>query len=111
MKTTVEKETTYDVLVNADGEVLFCLKARSFSPNSPQMLYNGEDKVLFYRRPEETILLDYVHPDARGALGKVSEVLIAEFVDPTAENPDKAVVREYNVALRHVNKLPMATIS
>ena len=110
MKTVVEKETTYDILTNADEEVLFCLKARDTSPQAPKMLYNGDDKVLFYRRPDETVLLDYVHPQAREPLGKVAEVLSAEFVEPTAENPNRSIVREYTVALKHVNKLPTGTL-
>ena len=42
-QTAIETEAYYDILANADGELLFCLKAREGSPDRPQILFNGEN--------------------------------------------------------------------
>lgn len=105
----VETEDYYDILANADGELLFCLKAREGSPVQPQILFNGEDHALFYRTAEQMIVLDYIHPDVRPLLGNVSSVLVAEFSETANENQAGAIVREYTASVRHVSKLPLAT--
>ena len=105
----VETESYYDILENSDGELLFCLKAREGSPERPQILYSGGDHALFYRTADQMIVLDYIHVDVRPALGKVASVLVAEFSDPTEENPQKGIVREYTASVRHVSKLPLVT--
>lgn len=107
--TAVETEAYYDILANTDGELLFCLKAREGSPDRPQILFNGENHALFYRTADQMIVLDYIHPEVAPLLNEVSSVLVAEFSDPTAENPQKGIVREYTATVRHVSKLPLAT--
>lgn len=103
----IEKEDYYDVLTNADGELLFCLKARESSPDHPQILFSGDSHALFYRRSDQMIMLDYIHPQVCPLLKEVSSVLIAEFSEPTKENPAKGIVREYTASVRHVSKLPL----
>ena len=99
--TAVETEAYYDILANADGELLFCLKAREGSPDRPQILFNGENHALFYRTADQMIVLDYIHPDVIPLLKEVSSVLVS------GENPMKGIVREYTAAVRHVSKLPL----
>jgi hypothetical protein len=108
----METEHFYDVLLNAEGDILFCVRTRDGEPKKPKIVYSGEEHALFYRRPDQMIVLDYVHPDVRAALGKVSEVLIAEFLpgDNLDAKPDYAqqgIVREYTAELSHVSKLPV----
>ena len=107
--TAVETEAYYDILANAEGELLFCLKAREGSPDRPQILFNGKDHALFYRTAGQMIVLDYIHPEVCPLLKDASSVLVAEFSEPTAENPVKGVVREYMASVRHVTKLPLVT--
>lgn len=108
-KTAVETEAYYDILANADGELLFCLKAREGSPDRPQILFSGENHALFYRTADQMIVLDYIHPEVCPLLKQVSSVLVAEFTDPTGENPAKGIVREYTALVRHVSKLPLVS--
>ena len=105
----VETEAFYDILVNAEGELLFCLKAREGSPDRPQILFNGKDHALFYRTANQMIVLDYIHPEVCPLLKDVSSVLVAEFSDTTPENPTKGIVRDYTASVRHVSKLPLVT--
>ena len=107
--TAVETEAFYDILVNAEGELLFCLKAREGSPDRPQILFNGKDHALFYRTANQMVVLDYIHPEVCPLLKEVSSVLVAEFSDATPENPTKGIVREYTASVRHVSKLPLVT--
>jgi len=102
----IEKEKYYDVLKNADGDVLICLPARDVSPENPQMLYGGGDKILFYRRPNETVLLDAVHPDVWENLSSVPQVLVAEYLNSGGQNAERGIIREYAVTVRQVSKLP-----
>ncbi|MBO4519612.1 MAG: hypothetical protein J5787_00220 [Alphaproteobacteria bacterium] len=108
--TVVETEAFYDILVNAEGDLLFCLKAREGSPDRPQMLFDGKDHALFYRTADQMIVLDYIHPEVSPLLKEVSSVLVAEFSEATPENPTKGIVREYMASVRHVSKLPLADI-
>ena len=87
--TVVETEAFYDILVNAEGDLLFCLKAREGSPDRPQMLFDGKDHALFYRTADQMIVLDYIHPEVSPLLKDVSSVLVAEFSEATPENPTK----------------------
>lgn len=107
--TAVETEAYYDILANADGELLFCLKAREGSPDRPQILFNGENHALFYRTADQMIVLDYIHPEVCPLLNNASSVLVAEFTEPGGDNPMKGIVREYMASVRHVSKLPLAT--
>ena len=109
-QTAIETEAYYDILANADGELLFCLKAREGSPERPQILFNGENHALLYRTAEQMIVLDYIHPDVAPLLAKVDSVLVAEFSDATPDNPQKGIVREYTASVRHVSKLPLSDI-
>ncbi len=109
-QTAIETEAYYDILANADGELLFCLKAREGSPERPQILFNGENHALFYRTADQMIVLDYIHPDVAPLLSKVDSVLVAEFNDPVGDNPQKGIVREYMATVRHVSKLPLSDI-
>lgn len=102
----VEKENYYDILQNADQEIMICLKAREYSPQSPQMLYAGQDKILFYRRENETVLLDSIHQDVWKSLENATQVYVAEYSATDTQTQEKGIIREYTVALRHVQKLP-----
>lgn len=108
MNTEVETESYYDILANADDELLFCLKARAGSPDKPQILFNGENHALFYRTADQMIVLDYIHPDVAPLLAKTDSVLVAEYSEPAGDNPQKGIVREYTASVRHVSKLPLA---
>ena len=96
----VEPSDEYDVLLNEDDEVLIAIRARLGEVEKPQVLYAGSDKILLYRNPKQTIFLADIPVEVRGALKKVSKLLMVEV-------HDEAVVREYFVPLKLVSKLPV----
>jgi len=95
----VEPVGEYDVLLNEDNEVLIAIRARLGGVDKPQILYAGQDKVLLYRNPNQTIFLIDMPQPVCEALKKVSKLLMVEV-------HDESIVREYFVPLKQVSQLP-----
>lgn len=43
----VEPNDEYDILQNEENEILIALRARMGGVETPRMLYDGQDKILF----------------------------------------------------------------
>ncbi len=100
MTGVLETEDFYDIIKSAEGELLFSIKARQGGPERPKVIYGGGEHALFYRSSNQTIVLDYVHPAVRDTLRGIKSVLMVEFYGDT-------IIREYNVPVRQVTKLPL----
>ncbi|MGD9638544.1 MAG: hypothetical protein AB7U85_05755 [Alphaproteobacteria bacterium] len=96
-----EQEELYDILQNSSGDLLISIKARKGLPEEPKIVYDGGEHALLYRNNGLTIMLDYIHPEARQSLFYADTVLVVEF-----DNDDIAV--EYEVPIRIVKKLPIS---
>ena len=99
----IEPINEYDILLNEDDEVLIAIRARLGGVSKPQILYDGADKILLYRNSEQTIYLADVPEAVREILQKVSKLLMIEV-------HDEAIVREYMVPLKQVERLPTLNI-
>ena len=97
----IEPIGEYDVLINEDEEVLIAIRARLGNVEKPQLLYAGQDKVVLYRNPDQTIFLADIPAPVQSALKKVSKLLMVEV-------HDQSIVREYFVPLKQVPQLPSA---
>lgn len=95
-----QQESFYELHLNKNDEVMISIRAKDGNPKSPVLLYDGGAHALLYRTPEQSILLDFIHPDARPCLAQAESVLIAEAAD-------YKVVREYSAKCRHVKNLPL----
>ena len=95
----IEPVNEYDILLNEDDEVLIAIRARLGGVSKPQILYDGADKILLYRNSEQTIYLADIPEVIRSVLQKVSKLLMIEV-------HDEAIVREYMVPLKQVERLP-----
>ena len=89
----------YDILLNEDDEVLIAIRARLGGVNKPQILYDGSDKVLLVRNPDQTIYLMDIPEVVREPLHKLEKLLMVEV-------HDEAIIREYLVPLKQVAKVP-----
>ncbi len=49
-------------------------------PDEPRIIYDGYDHAIFMRRPEERIILDYIHPEVRAQLRKAKRVVMVETI-------------------------------
>ena len=96
-----EQEGYYDILQNGAGDILISIRAREGEPEDPRLVYDGGKHALLYRSNGFSITLDFIHPEARVPLSKVESVLIVEF-------DNENVVREYDVPLRMVKKIPIS---
>ena len=95
-----EQESFYEVHLNKNNELMISLRAREGEPESPVLIYDGGDHALLYRTPQSSVLLDFIHPDARPYLLDAKQVLIAE-------TKDYQVAREYTVTCKRVKNLPI----
>ena len=95
-----QQESFYELHLNKNNEVMISIHAKDGTPKSPVLLYDGGAHALLYRTPEQSVLLDFIHPDARPCLAQADSVLIAEAAD-------YKVVREYTAKCRHVKSLPL----
>jgi len=95
-----EQESFYEIHLNKRGQLMISLRARDSEPSSPVLIYDGGDHALLYRTPESSVLLDFIHPDARAHLARAKSVLIAE-------TRNYRVAREYTAACRFVKSLPI----
>ena len=98
----IEPVNEYDVLLNEEDEVLIAIRARLGGVTKPQILYDGADKILLYRNPDQAIYLVDLPKVICEALKKVSKLLMVEV-------HDEAIVREYMVPLKKVDCLPEMT--
>lgn len=95
-------EGSYEIMVNDVNEVLIAVKSKKTEPKSPRILYDGGDHAIFYRNESETVLLDFIHPDAKNFLFQTKSVLIGEVDDR------KGIKRAYDVPVKQVIKLPLS---
>lgn len=108
----MEQEKLYDIYMNDEGEILIAIKVRDGEPVDPKIIYDGQDLAVFYRDPEHTIALDYIHPQVRVPLTKVSSLVIAELdkdKDGGKPKEEQEPVREYEVAVKILPRLPVTT--
>ena len=99
----IEPVNEYDILLNEDDEVLIAIRARLGGVSKPQILYDGTDKILLYRNTDQTIYLADVPQAVREVLQKVSKLLMVEV-------HEEAIVREYMVPLKQVERLPVLSV-
>lgn len=95
-----ETEDKYYIAESTEGELYVYISAKKDSPIKPQIIYDGYDHALFIRSPEESIILDYINPEARDKLRKATEVIIVETLLETIKD---AYIANMNI----VEKIPV----
>lgn len=95
---TADAEGKYEILQNANGEILIMIKQRHGGPENPRFVYDGGDTALLYRSRESSVFLGGINEDARNPLKVVDEVIVAEI-------DGEEVAREYLVPVRLVRDL------
>ena len=95
-----ETEDKYYIAESSNGELYVYINAKKDLPVRPQIIYDGHDHALFIRSPEESIILDYINPDARDKLRKARVVIVVETLVETIKD---AYIADMNI----VEKTPV----
>lgn len=74
----IEEEKQYNILKNVSGDLLILIRARMDDAVKPQIVYDGGEHALLYRNQNNTVVLEYVHPEVRQDLKNITSVLIVE---------------------------------
>jgi hypothetical protein len=106
-------EEWYDVVENADKDLLFCISDREDEPQNPVLYYADGFHAELHRTENQIIILDYLHSGAQtNLMGRRPEtVLIVEMkngrgVACNAQPEKETMVREYVAAVEYVDFLP-----
>lgn len=92
---TSQSKSRYEILQNAQGEILIIMAHRAGGPENPLFVYDGSQYALLYRSHESTVYFDDIAQGARASLKAITSMQVVEI-----ENDD--VVREYTVPVRLV---------
>jgi hypothetical protein len=102
-------EEWYDVVENADKDLLFCISDREGEPQNPVLYYADGFHAELHRTKNQIIILDYLHSGAQVNLigRRLETVLIVEMAMDRKKDPEKeTMVREYVAAVEYVDFLP-----
>ena len=96
----MERETSFNILKNGSGRLMFLIRARIGGVSSPYMVYDGGENAVLYRDEKNPVMLNYIHPAIRSDLKGQTGVLVVE-------TNDGAIIREYNLPIKLVKALPV----
>ena len=77
------------------------IAAQTDEPSEPRLVYDGGENALFYRKPDETVIFDYLDDRVHQSLAEAREVMMVE-IHPDLEQ----VVRSYRVPVSVVPVMP-----
>ncbi|OPZ77827.1 MAG: hypothetical protein BWY78_00849 [Alphaproteobacteria bacterium ADurb.Bin438] len=97
---SLDKEGAYDVVINVNKELLFCIRSRNGTPNNPRFFYDGGEHAILYRDAKRSILLEYLPKEVIKLLPDLDKVLVAEIENDELKN-------EYFAAICKIRKLPI----
>jgi hypothetical protein len=96
----VERESSFNILKNGGGHLMFLIRARMGGVRTPYIVYDGGENAVLYRDKKNPVLLNYIHPAIRSDLKEQKGVLVVE-------TNDGAIIREYNSPVKVVKALPV----
>lgn len=91
----MEEFSTYDMLVNAAGEILIVINKINGEPQDPRCEHDGSDCAVLFKNKDEAITLTGLSEEAESLLGTVDTILIVE-----VENGEP--ICEYNATVKHL---------
>ncbi len=98
-----EIEGPYDVVINEDKELMFCIKPRPHIPTSPRLYYvAGGMTAVLIRDAVTEIVLEWLPPQTRDCLDEVDKILVAEI-----NQTNKRIEHEYFADVSIVQELPL----
>ena len=80
MANNVRVAHKFFVAEGEEGEIYIFLDASKDKPENPRIVYDGKDHAVFFRTPDDKVVLDYIHPEVRDKLRHASDVVIVETI-------------------------------
>lgn len=96
----VKKEGCYLIAEGEFGYLYIFMEAKSDVPQTPYIVYDGNDHAVFVRSKEQKIILDYINPEVREKLRKAPEVMVVETLMDNIKS-------SYHVTMNVVDKIPL----
>lgn len=98
---TVSKEDAYVVLPTTEDEVVFALSIKEDEPEDPKILYDNSEHALFYRSPEDVIILDFLNENVQRKLEHLDRAFVVEI-----DYKLKKLLQDYEVPVEIVSSYP-----
>jgi hypothetical protein len=95
----MQHEEDYRVILTHENVPVFLIKAMDGAPNEPFLLYDGGKHATFYRRQDQTLLLDYLNEKVVELLQNAEKVVIFELSDEVED-----ISRDYEASVKHIKK-------
>ncbi len=96
----IEQEENFNILKNVSGDLMVLMRARMENAHEPRIVYDGGEHALLYRNENNTVILDYIHPQIRNDLAHAEGVLVVEA-------QGQSIIREYVVPVKIMKKIPL----
>lgn len=96
--TLIEKQDFYEIIENKYGELAIFIDARSGTPSSPVLAFDGKKTALLKRDERLAVRLDDIDPETRNVLAESEFVMIVELVGDVVE-------RVYGVPVDNVEEI------
>jgi hypothetical protein len=95
----MQHEDNYRVILTHENIPVFLIRALDGAPSEPFLLYDGSKHATFYRREDQTLLLDYLNDKVVEVLQNTNKVVIFELNDEIED-----ISRDYEASVKHIKK-------
>ena len=84
---------TADFMENEKGEILLAIPETENEPNSPTLSFNKDASIaILNRNQNQKLEIKNIHPDIRGKLLEIKEILVTEVNEGGIKNGYYAIV-------------------
>ena len=98
----MKHEKAYEIILTDEGALVIITGPQEGKESAPFILYDGGNHATFYRRPDQTVLLDYINPEVIPIMDKAEFVVMME----TNEDIDD-IINDYKAPIKHVPHNPI----
>ena len=103
----MQQMKSYTTFLNEKGDLIIVIPfIKGSNAINPKILYDGNEHALFYRQPNESIVLDYLNEVAQVILKQGGKILMFEVNLDTQD-----IVSDYFVPVIITEKLPAFELS
>ena len=98
----MEQMKSYTTFLTEKGDLVIVIPfIENSQAQSAKILYDGNEHALFYRRPEEVIILDYLNEAAQIVLRQAGKILMFE-----VDIEKQSIINDYFVPVIMTGNLP-----